>query len=95
VVRRIDPEIRVLAGERPGPKRLDLGVELRAHAGDLGLRHPVEPERLHEVIDLLETEVAAYVEAHRTERDDEGHALVVRNGKGRTRNVTIGSGRSP
>jgi transposase-like protein len=40
----------------------------------------------------LETEVAAYVAAHRTERDDEGHALVVRNGKGRARNVTIGSG---
>jgi hypothetical protein len=33
----------------------------------------------------LEAEVAAYLEAHRDERDAEGHALVVRNGKGRTR----------
>ena len=40
----------------------------------------------------LETEVAAYLEAHREERDDEGHALVVRNGKGRTRRVTLGAG---
>jgi hypothetical protein len=39
----------------------------------------------------LETEVAAYLQAHRDERDGDGHALVVRNGKGRTRNVTVGS----
>jgi hypothetical protein len=40
----------------------------------------------------LEAEVAAYQDAHREERDDEGHALVVRNGKGRTRKVTVGAG---
>jgi hypothetical protein len=40
----------------------------------------------------LETEVAAYLEAHRDERDADGLALVVRNGKGRTRKVTVGSG---
>src|SRR5262245_26016355 len=40
----------------------------------------------------LEAEVAAYVEAHRDERDEHGHALVVRNGKGRTRKVTVGAG---
>jgi transposase-like protein len=40
----------------------------------------------------LEAEVAAYLEAHGAERDGNGHALVVRNGKGRTRRVTIGSG---
>jgi transposase-like protein len=43
----------------------------------------------------LETEVAAYLEAHRDERDADGHALVVRNGKGRTRKVTVGSGTIP
>jgi hypothetical protein len=37
------------------------------------------------LVAALETEVAAYLEAHGDERDDEGHALVVRNGKGRTR----------
>src|SRR5207245_11191091 len=43
----------------------------------------------------LDTEVAAYLEAHREERDDDGHALVVRNGKGRTRKVTVGAGTIP
>ena len=42
----------------------------------------------------LETEVAAYLEAHAAERGGGGHALVVRNGKGRTRKVTVGSGPS-
>jgi len=40
----------------------------------------------------LELEVDAYIEAHREERDDKGHALVVRNGKARARGVTVGSG---
>jgi hypothetical protein len=40
------------------------------------------------LVAALETEVAAYVEAHCDERDAVGHALVVRNGKGRTRKVT-------
>ncbi len=39
--------------------------------------------------------VAAYLEAHRDERDDAGHALIVRNGKGRTRKVTVGAGTIP
>ena len=37
------------------------------------------------LVAALETEVAAYLEAHRDRRDGGGHALVVRNGKGRTR----------
>lgn len=40
----------------------------------------------------LEVEVAAYLEAHGTDRDADGHALVVRNGRGRTRKVTLGTG---
>jgi putative transposase len=47
------------------------------------------------LVAALETEVAAYLEAHCDERDAEGHALVVRNGKGRTRKVTVGSGTIP
>jgi transposase-like protein len=43
----------------------------------------------------LETEVAAYLDAHGDERDDAGHALVVRNGKGRTRKITLGAGTIP
>ncbi len=47
------------------------------------------------LVAALEAEVAAYLEAHRDERDDAGHALVVRNGKGRTRKVTVGAGTIP
>jgi integrase len=47
------------------------------------------------LVAALETEVAAYLEAHRDERDGDGHALVVRNGKGRTRKVTVGAGTIP
>ena len=43
------------------------------------------------LVAALET-VTAYLEAHREERDAEGHALVVRNGKGRTRQETVGVG---
>lgn len=40
----------------------------------------------------LEVEVAAYLDLHHDEQDAEGHALVVRNGKGRTRRITLGAG---
>jgi len=40
----------------------------------------------------LEQEVAAYLERHRGERDEDGRALVVRNGKGKARKVTMGAG---
>ena len=44
------------------------------------------------LVAALGAEVAAYVEAHAAERDAEGHALVVRNGKGRARSITVGAG---
>jgi putative transposase len=44
------------------------------------------------LVAALEAEVVAYLEAHRDERDGDGHALVVRNGKGRTRKITLGAG---
>ena len=47
------------------------------------------------LVTALETEVVAYLEAHSDERDAEGHALVVRNGKGRARKVTLGAGTIP
>jgi putative transposase len=40
----------------------------------------------------LTVEVAAYLERQREERDERGHALVVRNGKARARRVTCGAG---
>ena len=33
-----------------------------------------------------------YVERYRSERDEQGHALVVRNGHGQTRKLTLGAG---
>ncbi len=44
------------------------------------------------LVKALETEVATYLAAAADERDENGHALVVRNGKGRARKVTLGSG---
>src|SRR4029453_9308752 len=40
-------------------------------------------------------EGARVLEAHWDSRDDEGHDLVVRNGKGRTRKITLGAGTIP
>jgi len=40
----------------------------------------------------LEVEVAAHLERHREARDENGHALVTRNGKARPRQVTTGAG---
>lgn len=42
--------------------------------------------------EALQREVADYVDRHKNERDEEGHALVVRNGKAKTRKITVGSG---
>lgn len=42
--------------------------------------------------EALEAEVEAYVEAARGERDERGHALVVRNGHARKREVLCGAG---
>jgi transposase-like protein len=44
------------------------------------------------LVTALDAEVASYLEAHRDARDENGHALVVRNGKARARQVTLGSG---
>ncbi len=40
----------------------------------------------------LEVEVEDYLARHRDERDAAGHALVVRNGRGRARKLTVGAG---
>jgi putative transposase len=40
----------------------------------------------------LEAEVQAYIEAARDERDERGHALVVRNGRARSREILLGAG---
>lgn len=40
----------------------------------------------------LAAEVEAYIERHRDARDDEGRALVVRNGRAQARSVVVGAG---
>ncbi len=40
----------------------------------------------------LDAEVAEYVARHQGERDENGHAMVVRNGRGRARTIVTGSG---
>jgi putative transposase len=44
------------------------------------------------LVAALQAEVADYVEGARGERDGEGRAMVVRNGSGKSRKVTVGSG---
>ena len=44
------------------------------------------------LVTALEAEVAQYLERYAGERDDQGHALVVRNGRSRARKVTLGAG---
>jgi putative transposase len=60
-----------------------------------------EPVRLDEIaregarrmlLEALKAEVDDYLERHRSERDEQGRALVVRNGHGQTRKVTLGAG---
>ncbi len=41
------------------------------------------------LVSALDAEVGAYVERHRRDRDEEGRALVVRNGKARPRPVGV------
>jgi hypothetical protein len=43
----------------------------------------------------LEREVAAYLEAHAAERDDDGHALVVATARAARATSRSGQGRSP
>src|SRR5579859_6892148 len=40
----------------------------------------------------LEVEVEQYISQLRDQRDEQGHALVVRNGRAQERTVTVGSG---
>jgi putative transposase len=44
------------------------------------------------LVEALKAEVDDYVERHRSQRDEQGHALVVRNGRAQTRKLTLGAG---
>ena len=57
-----------------------------------GIAWREEKEARQEVMEALEEEVADYIERHRGERDESGHSYVVRNGRCRSRKITMGSG---
>lgn len=63
----------------------------RAELGSL-LDEIVREGALRMLSAALEAEVDAYVAAARGERDDNGHALVTRNGRGKPRTVVTGAG---
>jgi hypothetical protein len=52
VVRRVEPQIRMLAHEAPRAKGFNDGVEIATNPGDLRLRQTVEPQRLDQVVHL-------------------------------------------
>ena len=60
---------------------------LRTHLDDLVLRGARKM-----LMSALEAEVAEYVERFEDERGEDGHRLVVRNGKARGRRITTGAG---
>ena len=44
------------------------------------------------LVEALRAEIDDYVERHHGERDEHGHALVVRNGRAQARKLTLGAG---
>lgn len=44
--------------------------------------------------EALEAEVEAYIEAAKDQRDEDGRALVVRNGHAREREILLGAGKA-
>jgi transposase-like protein len=71
-------------------------IEIRSQANESELRATLDTlclegarRMLHRALAL---EVEAYLERHREDRDEKGHALVTRHGKARPRRVTTGGG---
>ena len=68
------------------------GADGQAEGLSLGLDDLAREGARQMLAAALDAEVAAYLERHRDQRDDRGHALVVRNGRAQPRQVTVGSG---
>jgi putative transposase len=73
--------VKVLEGQFGGQGDLSVGLDDLAREGARQM-----------LVAALETEVAEYLARHRGERDERGHAKVVRNGRARPRKVTLGAG---
>ena len=78
-LRKDTPMLRVHHDEPREELMLDLGEIARQGARRM-------------LAEALEAEVQAYIEAASGERDDRGHALVVRYGYAREREVLLGAG---
>jgi len=87
---------RTGAAERPseeGTPVLRIVVEDQDRPGlELDLDTLVREGARRMLVTALNAEVDAYVAAHAEERDDQGHALVVRNGVAQPRKVTTAAG---
>src|SRR5262249_9579100 len=88
-------DIPVEAGRKETPPVLKVHEEVQV--GEEGAMKTTLDELAREgarrmLAAALEAEVASYVEAHQQERDEQGHRLVVRNGKAQARKVVLGSG---
>jgi putative transposase len=75
--------VKVLEGPFGGQGAGELSTDLDALARE-GARRML--------IEALEAEVGEYIARHREERDEEGRARVVRNGRARPRKLTMGAG---
>lgn len=73
-------------------KVVDDGPEEQADEFALSLDDLAREGARRMLATALEAEAAAYVERYRGQRDTDGKALVVRNGRARSRRVTVGSG---
>jgi putative transposase len=68
------------------------GADGQADELSLGLDDLAREGARRMLVSALEAEVASYLERHQGERDEQGRARVVRNGRAKPRRVTVGSG---
>jgi transposase-like protein len=73
-------------------KVVEKGKESQAEGLGSDLDELVREGARRMLLAALDAEVADYIERHREFRDEQGHAQVVRNGRGRPRKVTVGAG---
>ena len=76
----------------PMLKVVENTIPMEAESGSMSLDELAREGARRMLVQALEVEVANYIESHRDARDDEGRAMVVRNGKSKKRSVTLGTG---
>jgi putative transposase len=74
------------------PKVIEKRDEREAGAEMLVLDEIAREGARRMLMEALKAEAAEYVERYRSERDEHGHALVLRNGRAQVRKLTLGAG---